>query len=110
MRRKLTCQELANATLAKTQLGAATQPYVPFNDNALAIKEMQAMTSKLAREERMNQITQAQVFATAAETGAPPATVQGVVDHAEREQRLLQAINTVSSSTDRAKRSQSATY
>ena len=40
MRRKPMYQELANATLAKTQLGAVTQPYVPFNDNALAIKEM----------------------------------------------------------------------
>ena len=61
MRRKPTYQELANATLAKTQLGIVTQPYVPFNDNALAVKELQAMTDRLALETRVNQNTQAQV-------------------------------------------------
>ena len=69
MRRKPTYQELANATLAKTQLGAVTQPYVPLNDNALAAKEFRAMTDQLALEARANQQTQAQVVATAAETG-----------------------------------------
>ena len=62
MRRKPKYQELANATLAKTQLGIVTQPYVPFNDNALAVKELQAMTDRLALETRVNQKTQAQVF------------------------------------------------
>ena len=46
-------QESANATLAKTQLGIVTQPYVPFNDNALAVKELQAMTDRLALETRV---------------------------------------------------------
>ena len=82
MRRKPTYQELANATLAKTQLGAVTQPYVPYNDNALAVKELRAMTDRLALETRVNQSTQAQVFATAAETGLPPRAVQQMVDHA----------------------------
>ena len=66
MRRKPTYQELANATLAKTQLGAVTQPYVPFNDNALAVQELRAMTDRLAQETRVNQQTQSQAFATAA--------------------------------------------
>ena len=82
MSRKPTYQELANATLAKTQLGAVTQPYVPYNDNALAVKELRAMTDRLAATERASQSTQAQVFATAAETGLPPQTVQAAVDHA----------------------------
>ena len=60
MRRKPTYLELANATLAKTQLGAATQPYVPFNDNALTVNELGAMTSWLAQETRAHQSTQAQ--------------------------------------------------
>ena len=64
MRRKPTYQELANATLAKTQLGAVTLPYVPFNDNALAIKEVRAMTDTLAQDERVNYGTQAQVSTT----------------------------------------------
>ena len=79
MRRKPTYQELANATLAKTELGAVTQPYVPYNDNALAVKELRNMTDRLALETRVNQGTQAQVFATAAETGLPPAVVQQMV-------------------------------
>ena len=92
MRRKPTYQELANATLAKTQLGAVTLPYVPYNDNALAIKELRAMTDRLALETRVNQQTQAQVFATAAETGLPPQTVQQMVDHSERRNRLLETL------------------
>ena len=59
MRRKPTYQELANTTLATTQLGAVTQPYVPFNDNALAVQELRTMTDKLAQEARANQGTQA---------------------------------------------------
>ena len=93
MRRKPTYQELANATLAKTQLGAVTLPYVPYNDNALAIKALRAMTDRLALEARVNQQTQAQVFATAAETGLPPQTVQGMVNHTEQQNRLLQALS-----------------
>ena len=81
MRHKPTYQELANAALAKTQLGAAMQPYVPYNDNALAAKELRAMTDRLALEARVNQSTQAQVFATAAETGLPPRVVRQMVDH-----------------------------
>ena len=50
MRRKPTYQELANATLAKTKLGAVTQPYVPYNDNALEVKELRTMTDRLALE------------------------------------------------------------
>ena len=46
MRRKQTYQELANATLAKTQLGAVTLPYVPYNDNALAVKELRVAIAK----------------------------------------------------------------
>ena len=88
MRRKATYQELANTTLAKTQLGVVTQPYVPFNDNALAVKELQAMTDRLALETRVNQNTQAQVFSTAASSGLPPQTVQGMVDYAEMQRRL----------------------
>ena len=88
MRRKPTYQELANATLAKTKLGAVTQPYVPYNDNALAIKELRGMTDRLALEARVNQSTQAQVFAAAAETGIPPTVVQGMVDHTEMQRRL----------------------
>ena len=88
MRRKPTYQELANATLAKTQLGVVTQPYVPFNDNALAVKELQAMTDRLALETRVNQNTQAQVFSTAASPGLPAQAVQGMVDHAEMQRRL----------------------
>ena len=88
MRRKPTYQELANATLAKTQLGIVTQPYVPFNDNALAVKELQAMTDRLALETRVNQNTQAQVFSTAASSGLPAQAVQGMVDHAEMQRRL----------------------
>jgi len=52
MRRKPTYQKLANATLAKTELGAVMQPYVPYNDNALAVKELRAMTDQLAATER----------------------------------------------------------
>ena len=92
MRRKPTYQELANATLAKTKLGAVTQPYVPYNDNALAIKELRGMTDRLALEARVNQGTQAQVFATAAETGLPPTAVQQMVNHAETQQRLFTAM------------------
>ena len=88
MRRKPTYQELANATLAKTQLGIVTQPYVPFNDNALAVKELQAMTDRLALETRVNQNTQALVFSTAASSGLPAQAVQGMVDHAEMQRRL----------------------
>ena len=88
MRRKPTYQELANATLAKTQLGIVTQPYVPFNDNALAVKELQAMTDRLALETRVNQNTQAQVLSTAASSGLPAQAVQGMVDHAEMQRRL----------------------
>ena len=88
MRRKPTYQELANATLAKTQLGVVTQPYVPFNGNALAVKGLQAMTDRLALETRVNQNTQAQVFSTAASSGLPAQTVQGMVDHAEMQRRL----------------------
>ena len=84
MRRTPTYQELANATLATTQLGAATQHYVPYNDNALAVKELRAMTDKLAQETRVNQSTQAQVFATAAETGLPPRAVRQMDDHTEQ--------------------------
>ena len=87
MRRKPTYQELANATLAKTQLGIVTQPYVPFNDNALAVKELQAMTDRLALESRVNQGTQAQVFSTAAASGLPPTVVKGMVDYAEMQRR-----------------------
>ena len=89
MRRKPTYQELANATLAKTNLGAVTQPCVPYNDNALAVKELRTMTDRLALEARVNQGTQAQVFATAAETGLPPQAVQQMVNHAETQQRLF---------------------
>ena len=92
MRRKPTYQELANATLAKTQLGAVTQPYVPYNDNALAVKELRAMTDRLAQETRVNQSTQAQVFATAAETGLPPRAVQQMVDHAQQQDVLKTAL------------------
>ena len=92
MRRKPTYQELANATLAKTKLGAVTQPYVPYNDNALAVKELRAMTDRLALETRVNQSTQAQVFATAAETGLPAETVQRMVAHAERQNRLVETL------------------
>ena len=94
MRRKPTYQELANATLAKTQLGAVTLPYVPYNDNALAIKELRAMTDRLALETRVNQQTQAQVFATVAETGLPPEAIQSMVNHAETQNRLLEALGT----------------
>ena len=52
-------QELANTTLANAQLGAVTQPYVPFNDNALAVKELHAMTNQLALEERADKRAQA---------------------------------------------------
>ena len=93
MRRKPTYQELANATLAKTQPGAVTLPYVPFNDNALAIKEFRAMADKLAQDERMNQSTQAQVLTTASATGLPPDVVQQMVNHAERQQRLTEALS-----------------
>ena len=89
MRRKPTYQELANTTLAKTQLGVATQPYVPFNDNALAVKELQAMTDRLALESRVNQNTQAQIFSTAAASGLPPTVVQQMVNHQESQQRLF---------------------
>ena len=94
MRRKPTYQELAKATLAKTQLGAVTLPYVPYNDNALAVKELRAMTDRVALEARVNQQTQAQVFAAAAETGLPPQTVQGMVGHLERQNRLTEALST----------------
>ena len=92
MKRTPMYQELANATLANTKLGAAHQPYVPYNDNALAINELRAMTDRLAQEQIVNKSTQAQVFATAAQTGVPPQTVQSMVDHAERERRLLEAM------------------
>ena len=92
MRRKPTYQEFANATLAKTRLGAATPPYVPYNDNALAVKELRAMTDRLAQETRANQSTQAQVFATAAETGLPPRAVRQMVDHAEQQDVLKTAL------------------
>ena len=94
MRRKPTYQELANATLAKTQLGADTQPYVPYNDNALAVKELRAMTDRLTLETRGNQSTQTQVFAAAAKTGLPPNVVLRMASHAERQQRLLAALGT----------------
>ena len=64
------------------------QPAVPFNDNALAVKELRAMTDRFALETRVNQGTQAQVFATTTETSLPPATVQGMVDYAEIQQRM----------------------
>ena len=106
MRRKPTYQELANATLAKTNLGAVTQPYVPYNDNALAVKELRTMTDRLALEARVNQGTQAQVFATAAETGLPPTVVQQMVNHAETQQRLFtgmeQQFQQVQSAQERA--------
>ena len=41
-----TYQELANATLAKTRQGAVTLPYVPYNDNALAVKELRVAIAK----------------------------------------------------------------
>ena len=62
MRRKPTYQELANATLAKVQLGTATQPYAPFNDNTLAFKELRAMADKLALEQRVRQSTRTPTF------------------------------------------------
>ena len=49
------------------------------------------MADRLALEERANQRTQAQVFAAAAETGLLPAAVPQMVDHHERERRLLEA-------------------
>ena len=92
MRRKPTYQGLANATLAGTKLGAVTQPYVPYNDNALAVNELRTMTDRLALEARANQGTQAQVFATAVETGLPPQAVQQMVNQAETQQRLVTAL------------------
>ena len=46
------------------------------------------MTDRLALETRVNQNTQAQVFATAASSGLPAQAVQGMVDHAEMQRRL----------------------
>ena len=85
---KLTYQELANATLAKTQLGAVTQPYAPFNDNALATNEMRSVTDRLAQETRANQNTEAQVSTATAEAGLPPNLVQQVVNQQESQQRF----------------------
>ena len=52
------------------------------------------MTDRLALDERANQGTQAQVFATAAETGLPAETVQRMVAHAERQNLLMESLGT----------------
>ena len=51
-------------------------------------------TDTLAREERANQGTQAQVFAKTTETGLSPNVAQQMVSHTERQQRLMEALGT----------------
>ena len=47
-----------------------------------------------AEKKRVSQRTQAQVFATAAETSTLPSAVQQMVDHAKQQGRLAEALGT----------------
>ena len=87
-------KHLLKTTLANSQLETVTQPYAPFGDNALAVKEWHVIADKLAPADRVNQRSQAQTFATTAETGLPPDVAEQVANNAERLHGLLEALGT----------------
>ena len=76
MRKKPTFDELARASLAKSNFGPVELPYAPPNDASFAIAELREMTNTLGDQEIIGRNTQIAVQQTTDAAGASPNVIE----------------------------------